>query len=477
MSRKSPFERGTPESQGVATSAVDQFVERVEAERLGLHSFMLLRHGVVVAEAWWRPFSAEVPHILYSLTKSFTSTAAGFAVVEGLLRLDDPVLSYFRQAAPRDPSEHWQAMTIRHLLTMTTGHEADPGEQIGRFPPKEWLRRIFDTPLPYAPGTHFVYNSTASNLVSIIVQKLSGQKLINYLRDRLFRPLDIGRPYWETNPLGHNWGGWGLYLRTDEVARFGQALLQRGKWQGQQVIPAEWVDQATRKQVSNGDDPDSDWAQGYGFQYWMSRHGFRGDGAFGQFCVVLRERELVLVTTAASPDMQAVLNAAWETLLPGLASRPLPENPPAVAALRERLARVEIEEPMGDATSPIEARVAGRSYRLDDNPLGWRSVRLQRSGESVALRLETSEGEETIPCGMAGWQPSQLKLDMPMVLPVAATARWSDPDTLDAAIIYLNPGATRRLALHFDGDTLELRTRLSGTFAPPTEITTAGRVT
>ncbi len=153
----------------------------------------------------------ELPHILYSLTKSFTSTAAGFAVGEGKLDLDDPVLKFF-PGRPKNPSEHWQAMKVRHLLSMTTGHAEDPGAQVSQYPPSEWLRRIFETTVPYAPGTHFVYNSTASHLVSIIVQKLTGQTLVNYLRDRLFRPLGISRPYWETDPMGANWGGWGLYL-------------------------------------------------------------------------------------------------------------------------------------------------------------------------------------------------------------------------------------------------------------------------
>ncbi len=327
MSQASPLERGTPEAQGVASSAISHFIEAVDARNLGLHSFMLLRHGRVVAEAWWRPFAPQLPHILYSLTKSFTSTAAGFAVGEGKLDLDDPVLKFFPGDAPKNPSEHWQAMKVRHLLSMTTGHAEDPGAQVSQYPPSEWLRRIFETPVPYAPGTHFVYNSTASHLVSIIVQKLTGQKLVNFLRDRLFRPLGISRPYWETDPMGANWGGWGLYLRTDEIARFGQTLLQRGVWQGQQVIPAGWVDQATRKQVPNGDDPNSDWAQGYGFQFWMSRYGFRGDGAFGQFCVVLPEEDAALVTTASTPDMQAVLNVAWATLLPGMEPGALGREP------------------------------------------------------------------------------------------------------------------------------------------------------
>ncbi len=395
-------------------------------------------------------------------------------ISEGLLSLDDRVISFFPRAVPKNPSEHWRALKVRHLLSMVTGHEEDPGERIGGRPPREWMHALFETDLPYEPGTHFVYNSTASNLVSMIVQKLTGQKIANYLRDRLFRPLDIHRPYWETDPLGHNWGGWGLYLRTDQIARFGQTLLQRGAWHGQQLIPAGWVDQATRKQVSNGDDPNSDWAQGYGFQFWMSRHGYRGDGAFGQFCVVLPEQDAVLVTTASSRSMQGILDVAWRTLLPGLRAERLPEDAAAAASVRDRLGGLEIERPEGASSSPFGGEVSGRVYALEDNPLGWRSLKAEMQGRSTVLTLGTAKGEQGVRCGMADWQDGKLALDVPMPLPVAATARWTEERTFEARVCYLNPASTRMLELRFDGDRLDLSTVFAGTFAPPEEIKVSG---
>ncbi len=475
MLKNSPIPRATPESQGVASSAIAAFIDGVEAQRLNLHSFMLLRHGCVVVETWWRPFTADMPHILYSLTKSFTSTAAGFAITEGRLSLDDPVLSFFPRSAPRHPSEHLAALKVRHLLSMVTGHAEDPGMLIMQRPPREWVQAFFEAPLPYAPGAHFVYNSTASHMLSVIIHKVTGQKLINYLRDRLFQPLGIARPYWETDALGHNWGGWGLYLRTDEIARFGQMLLDHGQWQGQQVIPAAWVEMATSKQVPNGDDPNSDWAQGYGFQFWMSRHGFRGDGAFGQFCVVLRDQDLVFVTTAASPDMQAVLNVAWQTILPTLIPVAQADDSEGRAALQAQLADREIARPQGQPTSLLEGDVAKRTYRLADNALGWQSLRFGRADSHLTLLLETAGGVREIRVGTTDWAKGKLMLDVPATLPVAARGAWTYAADLQVAIVYLNWAAQRTINVHFAADALTLRTTVTGSFAPAEEIVIRGQ--
>lgn len=475
MSKTEFLERMSPESQGIASAAIQAFVDGVNAQHLGLHSLMLLRHGKVVAEGWWRPFTADEPHILYSLTKSFTSTAAGLAMAEGRFGLDDPVLSFFPRDAPREPSAHWRELRVRHLLSMATGHEVEPWRDLDGRSPREWLRYLLRSELKYAPGAHFLYNSLASHIVSLIVQKVTGQKLVNYLRDRLFKPLGIPRPHWETDPLGHNWGGWGLFLRTEEIARFGQMVHDCGRWQGQQLVPAAWLEQATSKQISNGNDPNSDWAQGYGFQYWMSRHGFRGDGAFGQFCCVLRDQKLLLVTTASTPNMQAILDVAWQTLLPGLSDGPLPEDAAADRELKARLANLQVDGPAGEPSSPSEAEFLGRTYALDANPLGWQALCLTREGGEILLSLTTGAGEQVIRCGMAGWTRQQLALDFPTTLPVAATARWAGGNDLGAALVYLNPAATRHITLGFTGSAVECHTRLTGTFAPPDEIAIAGR--
>src|SRR5437660_3191760 len=154
---------------------------------------------------------------------------------------------------------------------------------------------------------------------SAIVQKVTGQTVLDYLRPRLFEPLGIADPTWGTSPQGITLGGYGLSIRTEDIAKFGQLYLQHGKWNDRQLIPAAWVEAATSRQTSNGSNPNSDWDQGYGYQFWRARHGaYRGDGAFGQFCIVMPEQDAVVAITSGVRDMQAVLNLVWEQLLPAL---------------------------------------------------------------------------------------------------------------------------------------------------------------
>ncbi len=327
--------RSTPEAQGVSSVQIREFIETADKKVNSMHSFMLVRHGHVVAEAWWAPESAEKPHILWSLSKSFTSTAVGLAVEEGKLSIDDTVLKFFPDAAPAEPSANLKAMRIRDLLTMNAGHQ----DELNLREAKHWAKAFLAHPVPHKPGTHFRYNTPATYMLSAIVQKVTGETVLDYLTPRLFEPLGIEKPKWETSPQGNSIGGYGLYLCTEDIAKFGQLYLQRGKWNGKQILPAEWVDQATSKQVSNGSDPNKDWDQGYGFQFWRCRHGaYRGDGKDGQFCIVLPEQDAVIAITANTGNMQGELNVVWDKLLPAFRDRPLQEDPEAHSRLNETIA-------------------------------------------------------------------------------------------------------------------------------------------
>ena len=207
-----------------------------------LHSFMLLRHGQVVARGWWSPYAAQRPHMLFSLSKSFTSTAVGLAVAEGRLTVDDPVLSFFPEDAPAKVSPNLAAMRVRDLLSMSTGHAKDATGRATHKKEGNWVKGFLSLPVRYAPGTHFVYNSAATYMLSAIVQKLTGMTLLDYLRPRLFEPLGIDNPTWESCPRGINTGGWGLSVRTEDIARFGQLYLQKGVWKGQRILPEAWVE-------------------------------------------------------------------------------------------------------------------------------------------------------------------------------------------------------------------------------------------
>jgi CubicO group peptidase (beta-lactamase class C family) len=334
-----PLPRSTPEAQGVASTAIRAYVEAADKKVDTMHSFMLVRHGKVIAEGWWAPESAEKPHVLHSLSKSFTSTAVGLAVAEGKLSIDDPVLKFFPDDAPAEPSENLRAMRVRDVLSMAGGHGVEP--KFGMDQP--WVRTFLAQPVPFKPGEHFLYNSPGTYLCSAIVQKVTGQTVLDYLRPRLFEPLGIQPAEWLTSPQGISTGGWGLKICTEDIAKFGQLYLQKGQWEGKQLIPAAWVEQATSKQVSNGTDPNRDWTQGYGFQFWRCRHNaFRGDGAFGQFCIVMPEQDAVIAITADTKDMQAELNLVWDLLLPAFQPDPLPEAPAEAAQLRETLTHLTV---------------------------------------------------------------------------------------------------------------------------------------
>lgn len=323
--------RSTPEAQGVSSDLIAGFIETADAQVKSMHSFMLVRHGHVVAEAWWAPESADKPHVLWSLSKSFTSTAVGLAVEEGKLTVDDLVLPYFPEEAPAEPSANLKAMRIRDLLTMNAGHQ----DEVKLRNADQWAKAFLEHPVPHKPGTHFRYNTPATYMLSAIVQKVTGQTVLEYLKPRLFKPLGIADPRWDNSPEGISIGGYGLFLRTEDIAKFGQLYLQQGQWNGKQLLPKSWVAMATSKQVSNGSDPDSDWNQGYGFQFWRCRHAaFRGDGKDGQFCIVLPEQDAVIAITANTGDLQGTLNIVWDKLLPAFNNQVLDENAEHAARLK-----------------------------------------------------------------------------------------------------------------------------------------------
>lgn len=326
--------RTSPESQGVPSAAITEFIQQADAQVNSMHSFMLIKNGYVVSECWWKPEVSEKPHILWSLSKSFTSTAVGLAVEEGKLSIEDPVLKYFEDLAPESPSDHLKAMRVKDLLTMSTGHSREP------WPGQDsvWAEVFLNAPVDHQPGSTFLYNTPATYMQSAIVQKVTGQTVRDYLVPRLFEPLGIEKPVWDQSPQGISIGGYGLYLKTEDIAKFGQLLLQKGEWKGQQLIPKQWIAQATSKQVENNKAPSArnpDWREGYGFQFWMSRHNaFRGDGKDGQFCIVIPEHEVVIVMTANTSNMQKQLDLVWEHLLPALGEKPLPEARKAWDALK-----------------------------------------------------------------------------------------------------------------------------------------------
>lgn len=456
--------RSSPEAQGVPSSAVHAFIDA--ADRLdSMNSFMLLRHGHVIAEGWWAPYDADSPHSLYSLSKSFTSTAVGMAIAEGKLTLDDEVLKFFTDEAPAEPSRNLRAMRIRDLLRMNTGHQTEPP----RTPTQPWTRSFLAHPVPFKPGTHFLYNTSATYLLSAIVQKATGQTLLDFLRPRLFEPLGIDKPTWEASPQGISAGGYGLSIRTEDIAKFGELYRQKGNWGGKQLVAASWVEAATALRTSNGSSPDSDWDQGYGYQFWRCRHGaYRGDGAFGQFCVVLPEQDAVVAITSGVRDMQAVLNLVWNKLLPAMKAAPLAADERAQEKLRLRLKGLALRPQEGSPSAPSAAKVWGRKYEFPANGQKLESITLEGDGKDgdVTLVARFNGSEERMVCGHAAWHKGRGRWGQLPTQPVAVSGAWTGDDTFIAKLCFYETPFIFTIRLSFSGDEVRCDVESNVGFGP-----------
>lgn len=312
------------------SKAMANYLKAVKNSKQDLHSIMVLQHGKVLAEKWMGEGAADKPHILYSVSKTFTATAIGFAVSEGKLKVTDKVISFFPDKLPAEISPDLKEMSIQDLLTMSCGQDTDPTNSIRKQEGVDWVQEFLSVPVEHKPGTYFVYNSMGTYMLSAILQKVTGEKIVDYLSARLFQPLSIAYPRWDESPQGINCGGWGLYLTTEDMAKMGQLFLQNGVWEGKQLLPAAWIEEATTSKIASlpaGVRPenvkmkpeDSDWLQGYCYQMWRCRHnGVRADGASGQYIIILPEKDAVIAVTADIGDMQAELNLIWEYILPAL---------------------------------------------------------------------------------------------------------------------------------------------------------------
>jgi CubicO group peptidase (beta-lactamase class C family) len=450
--------RNTPESKGISSAAIADFVATAEKTIQHLHSFMLLRHGEVVAEGWWYPWRPETPHMMFSLSKSFTSTAVGMAVAEGRLSVDDALLSFFPDDAPRKVTKNLQAMKVHHLLSMSTGHDQDTTERV--FRRRDPIKAFLSLPIEHAPGTHFVYNSAASYVLSAIVQRLARQTLLEYLTPRLFEPLGISGATWESHPNGVNFGGWGLNLKTEDIARFGQLYLQKGLWNGKRILPEAWVEFATARQISNGNDPENDWTQGYGYQFWRCRHNiYRGDGAFGQFCIIMPEQEAVMAITAGVADMQVVLNLVWDKLLPAMGKKPLSPNTEDPKAMLNSLKKLNLSPPQGAKTTWMAENVSGKKYLFQPNYETLRSLCFDFRGDVCSLTYHLLGGGKRRgihhqAIGYGEWKEGNSFLGGLTPQSVAASGVWTAEDTFTMTWCYYETPFIHTITCRFEGDRL-----------------------
>ncbi len=460
--------RSAPADVGIPASALLAVLDALQDKGLELHSLMVLRRGQVATEGWWAPYSRNRIHLLYSLSKSFTSTAVGFAVDEGLCALTDRLVDLLPDHVPDDLDPRVAALTLHDVLSMSAGHHVDALGPAWSLEPDDLAKGFFRVPPEEKPGTYFAYSQPCTFVAGLVVQEKSGQFLLDYLTPRLLEPLGIVPGRWDADAHGNALGFSGLHQRTEDLARLGQLLLQKGVWRGRQLLPAGWVELATRKQVANDLDPatNPDWSQGYGYQYWMARHGFRGDGAYGQFCVVVPEADLVVVSTACAEDMQAILDVLWDVLLPALDTSDTGEAA-AAAELTDRLAALALPVVAPSVDGPRETRTfavpspndgqaspyAGRTLAFPtaaEAPLAsGASLTVTPDGADSLLEITLPDGVVlSVPCGRDHWAEGALGAaagmsrgaqGMPPMTPTPVVCRggWTSADTFEADLVLI----------------------------------------
>lgn len=450
--------RATPESVGIPSGALIKLYEALEKQEV--HSCMVMRHGKVVSEGWWGPFRAGDPHILFSLSKSFCSTAVGLAMGEGKLTLDDRVLDFFPDLNPKEPSENLKQMRVRDLLTMSCGHETEAWPRGADWGEGDGLRKNFLAhPVPHQPGKKFFYNSLATYMCSAIVQKLTGLKVTEYLKPRLFEPLGIESHRWETSPEDIEFGGWGLHITTESIAKFGQLLLQDGWWEGKRLIPATWIAQASSKQVINGDGGTNDWGHGYGFQFWRCQTDcFRGDGAFGQLCVVIPRLDMVVAVTACVDDIGAELRCLWDELLPKVQSKGMPASKD-LGKLKTKLSSLKLPLASGDKGAEPVSGLQGR-YKVEGG--GFSDAGFVLEASSVHIELQGKETQVSFVAGFKDWIRGRMYGG-----PIAASCAWKQDGSLAVKIRFTEGTYGEDWTCSFDSGSLKIVRRARGTFSGP----------
>jgi CubicO group peptidase (beta-lactamase class C family) len=461
--------RSIPEAEGVSSQGILDFLNAAARSRHEFHSFMFLCHGKVIAEGWWNPYTPELKQTMYSLSKSFTSTAIGFAVSEKRLSVNDKVISFFPKDLPDSVSPFLKDMTVKDLLTMSAGQDPDP-----TFPAVEtdsnWVKAFLAVPIVNDPGTMFLYNTLGTYLLSAIVQKLTGEKEIDYLTPRLFQPLGIQGMDWEVDPRGINTGGWGLRIKTEDMAKFGQLYLQKGNWNTKQLLPSAWVEEATTARILQ--EPDmlqsardtNDWRQGYGYLFWRCRNNaFRGDGAYGQYIVVMPDQDAVVVITCESPALQDELNLVWKYLLPAIHKNKLPLNNNLEARLKKKLAALSLPLPDKGTNSSRVSTISGKTITFEPNSKHLESMLLHFGNDSCYMTMTLDHTDYKFTLGAGKWIGGETTKPGPDLFQdarshskglshnrIVGCYSWKDDKTLELVVRYIESPHTEKITCRFE---------------------------
>ena len=445
--------RSTPAAEGISTQAVINMMDSMMAlPECDIHHVMVVRHGKVVAELHPAPFRAEDSHTLYSASKTFTSLAVGIAIDENLLRLDDRVMTFFPDKRTNKVSDNMAAMTVRDLLMMAAGIKPDwTMRNYGTDWVKDWLAK----PVDEEPGTHFQYDSMCTFMLSAILERVTGQPMFDYLKKRLFAPMHITQADWETSPDGITTGGWGLRVQAETMAKLGLLLLNKGNWEGLQLVSAEYLEDACLPHIYYKDrketDAPTDGNQGYGYQIWRCKWpgAIRADGAFGQYSVVVPQEELVVVIMGMIPNGHPELACIWNQLMPGVRATP----PPAEKKLQKRLEKLcsnaTLPLPQGKQKTNKGVQNGDIALDLGHNQHGIKQLSITTDRLFRIIREDGSKDQFEL--GYREWLYSPMDGDPPYSITAvnsmrglnhdfvaAAAAAWTNPTMLEVRVHFVN---------------------------------------
>lgn len=372
-----PLPRSTPEEEGLSSAAIAHFFESIgkEADSLAVHGALVMRRGRVLAEGFFAPYRAEVPHMLYSLSKSITGTAVGIAVDEGYLSLNERLIDIFPEYTNSSQAKVLRSHTVWNLLTMSCGTRFN---EVGSMLDENWEKMFMESVPRFEAGSAFEYNSMNSYMLAAILVRRTGMTLTEFLTPRLYEPLGIASFAWETSPQGVEKGGWGLSLTLEDAAKVGQLYLNRGLWNTRRILSEKWCADALRAQVKT---PNGEMKNGYGYQIWMTdaEGSFQFNGAFGQYVLCMPKYEAVVALFSGSSNLFAggTLGGHVARLFAETSTTPLPPDPIAHNALNQQLAALRYEpgvpETLGTDAQEfwrIAQMLDGREYALENNTGG-----------------------------------------------------------------------------------------------------------
>ncbi|MBQ6747269.1 MAG: serine hydrolase [Bacteroidaceae bacterium] len=452
--------RSTPEREGVPSYAVSALLDSLFAiPQTDIHSVMVLRHGKVIAEVYPEPFKAEYQHTQYSCSKTFVSAAVGLAVDANLLRVTDRVATFFPDKLPTEVTPELASMTIHDLLIMASG--IDPDGNL-RAENTYWLKPLLAKTVQ-TPGKLFKYDSLCTYMLSAIVQQVTGKTIFAYLQEKLFKDLHIEKVSWEESPEGITTGGWGLFIQPESLAKMGQLLLQKGRWNGKQLLSEAWVSQMMTTHIDTGG------GRGYGYQMWeASKDGaFRADGRFGQYIVVMPKQDMVVVITQCSNAPNPWIVS--QVLAPAVQDEALMVDK-GYQVLQKQLQRYSYPTVSGKAKSKLAKLLANKTFKLSDNQFGWKDISILHDDKQLTIVITDQQGFcSELSAGYKHWNTTWTPARPPYSMnaqqkfkgiegpfAVAACYGWTSSNTLHLNFQYVNWISALDLTLTFQGDTVQI---------------------